>query len=174
MAIRAYEIVKRHHADARLDIAGSGTEEAALVAWVKEKGIKDVIFHGAINHQQIPQFLNSADVLLNPANVDNLPTSLLEAFASGVAVVSTNVGGIPDLLGDSAAAALVRPDDHEAMAARIMELMANPELATSMAGAARAIAEKYCWEAVRKGLLRAYYPGGPLLKGVQTAESEPS
>jgi glycosyltransferase involved in cell wall biosynthesis len=173
MALRAYEIVKRDHPGARLEIVGSGTEEAALTAWVSEKGLKDVVFHGAITHQQMPQFLNRADILLNPTNVDNLPMSLLEAFASGVAVVSTNVGGIPDLLGDSAAALLVGPHDHEEMAARIMELLSNNQLATRTAVAARGVAEKYCWEAVRNRLLKVYYPDSPFPTAAKTVESEP-
>jgi phenylacetate-CoA ligase len=90
-----------------------------------------------------------------------------------VAVVSTNVGGIPDLLGDSAAALLVGPDNHEEMAARIMELLSNNQLATRMAIAARGVAEKYCWESVRNRLLKVYYPDSPFPTAAKTVESEP-
>jgi glycosyltransferase involved in cell wall biosynthesis len=172
MALRAYEIVKHDYPEARLDIVGSGAEEASLTDWVRGKGLQGVVFHGAVSHQRMPEFLSAADILLNPTDVDNLPMSMLEAFACGVAVVSTNVGGIPDMLEDSRSALLVPPDDHREMASKIMELLRNDQLARRTILAARDLAENYCWKAVRNQLLQAYYPDRQLIAKTQAVKSE--
>ena len=158
MALRAFEIVKQVHADARLDIVGSGTEELKLKTLAKQKQLKDVFFHGPVKNDQIPKYLDRADILLNPTNVDNLPMNLLEAFASGLPVVSTNVGGIPDLIGDERAALLVEPDNYREMAEKVIVLLANSHQAQSLIACARQISEEFSWDRVRERLFEAYFP----------------
>lgn len=158
MALRAFEIVKKQFPDARLDVVGSGSQEDGLKKWVAEQRLTDIAFHGAIAPERMPEFLDQADVLLNPTRVDNLPISLLEAFASGLPVVTTNVGGIPDLIGETAAALLIDQDDHEQMAGEIRRLLTDPGLAAGLAARGRALTEKFTWPSVRKCLLDSYYP----------------
>jgi glycosyltransferase involved in cell wall biosynthesis len=158
MALQAFELVKQVHTEARLDIVGTGTEERNLKAWTREKGLKDVFFHGPVENNQIPKYLNQANILLNPTNVDNLPMNLLEAFASGVPVVSTNVGGIPDLVGDEKAALLVEPGNYRAMAEKVIGLLANPNDVQPLIACARRVAEGFAWERVREMLFEAYFP----------------
>jgi glycosyltransferase involved in cell wall biosynthesis len=158
MALQAFELVKQVYTQARLDIVGAGTEERNLKTWAREKRLKDVFFHGAVGNDQIPKYLDRADVLLNPTNVDNLPMNLLEAFASGVPVVSTNVGGVPDLVGNEKAALLVEPGDYRAMAEKVIGLLANPNDAQSLITHARQLAGDFSWEGVREKLLEAYFP----------------
>jgi len=158
MALRAFEIIKQEFPAARLDVVGSGAEENELKAWVDQHNLADVFFHGAIANERMPNFLDQVDILLNPTTIDNLPMSLLEAFASGVAVVSTDVGGIPDLVGHDDAALLVRSDDHRQMAAEVRRLLGDPQLASRLIAAGRRLSEKFDWPAVRQELLNAYYP----------------
>jgi glycosyltransferase involved in cell wall biosynthesis len=172
MALRAFEIIKQDYPAARLDVVGSGAQENELKAWVAAHKLVDVVFHGAVTNQLMAKFLDQADILLNPTTVDNLPMSLLEAFASGVAVVSTDVGGIPDLVGHGEAAILVRSDDHRQMAAEVQRLLADPQLASRLIAAGRRLTEKFDWPAVRQGLLDAYCAKGPRsdLNGVTVSE----
>jgi L-malate glycosyltransferase len=158
MALRAFEIVKKGFPQARLEIIGSGSQEDELKRWVAERGLTDVSFHGAIAHERMADFLDQADVLLNPTLVDNLPISLLEAFASGLPVVTTNVGGIPDLIGESGAALLVDPQDHGQMAGEIRRLLMDPALAAALAERGKVLTEKFTWPTVRECLLESYYP----------------
>ncbi|HKY07029.1 MAG TPA: glycosyltransferase, partial [Candidatus Binatia bacterium] len=51
MAVLAYEIIKHEYPDAHLDIVGTGTEEPMLMSWVEERGLADVVFHGAVGHE---------------------------------------------------------------------------------------------------------------------------
>ena len=173
MALRAFEIVKQQFPDARLDVVGSGSQENSLRKWVAEHRLEGVAFHGAIAHERMPEFLDQADVLLNPTLVDNLPISLLEAFASGVPVVTTNVGGIPDLIGVTRAAVLVEPNNHEQMAGEILHLLTDPRLAAGFAERGMALAERFTWPSVRKCLFDSYYPShGATFVGAEAEEEK--
>jgi phenylacetate-CoA ligase len=160
MAIEAYAIIKKNHPAARLDIVGGGSQAAELQTWVDETGIPDVNFHGAVPNEDIPQYLEEADILLNPTNADNMPINLLEAFAAGVPVVSTNVGGIPDLVGADHAALLVDAGDVEGMSASIEELLRRPEKVVSMTQRAKTLCAQMSWPCVGRLWLNIY-AGGP-------------
>jgi len=158
MALQAFAIVKQTHEEARIDIVGAGTQELKLKAWVEEKGLKDVFFHGAVRNEEMPKYLDRADILLNPTNVDNLPMNLIEAFASGLPVVSTKVGGIPDLVGDETAALLVEAGDYHEMAEKVLWLLNSPDRAESLVRSARRVSEDFVWDRVREQLLEVYFP----------------
>ena len=160
MALEAFGVVKERHPGARLDIVGSGAQEAELKRWVAEKGLEDVFFAGAVPNEEIARFLQAADILLNPSNVDNMPISLLEAFAFGVPVISTRVGGIPDLVGEEKAALLVEPGDYLRMAEKISELVKEPEKAKRLTAHAKDLCKDFTWDSVRSRLLEVYYPAG--------------
>ena len=156
MALDVFQIIKQGHPDARIDVVGSGSQTPRLKQWVQARGLTDVYFHGGVPHSEIPGYLDRAEIFLNPTNVDNLPMSLIEAFASGVPVVTTNVGGIPDLLDDSGAALTVEAGDARAMAGAVERLLNDSELAKSMVLAGRRLTAKYTWPEVRKQLVNVY------------------
>jgi phenylacetate-CoA ligase len=158
MALRAFQVVKKARPDATLDVIGTGSDEARLKAFVTDAAIHGVRFYGAVRNEDIPFFLDRADILLNPTNVDNLPMNLLEAFASGLAVVSTNAGGIADLLSGCDAASLVAPGDYLGMAERVLFLLNHPAEVESRALAGRKLAEEYSWERIRETVFDVYFP----------------
>jgi len=92
--------------------------------------------------------LGEADVFLNTTNVDNTPVSVIEAMACGLCIVSTNVGGIPYLLGHERDALLVPPDDAEGMAAAVRRILTEPGLAARLSENARRKAEQFDWSIV--------------------------
>jgi glycosyltransferase involved in cell wall biosynthesis len=95
-ALRAFACVRREVPGARLVIAGSGPERARLVALAEELGVAaQVEFAGRVDNSEMPALYARADLALNSSTVDNMPISLLEAYACGVPVVSTDVGGVP-------------------------------------------------------------------------------
>ena len=91
----------------------------------------------------------SADIFLNTNHVDNMPVSIIEACAMGLPVVATNVGGIADLLTDNETGLLVPDDDDEAMAAAVLRLLGDPDLASRLSANGRQLAERFSWEQVR-------------------------
>ena len=87
---------------ARSSIAGSGPEAAALAAFAQELGVADrVRFTGRLDRDQMAALYRDADLMLNASRVDNMPNALLEALASGLAVVTSDVGGIPSSSGNA-------------------------------------------------------------------------
>ena len=78
-----------------------------------------------------------------------MPVAVLEACAMGLPVVSTNVGGLPDLLAHGETALLVPDDNDEAMAAAISSLLGGVGLAARLSANGRQLAERSSWEQVR-------------------------
>jgi len=159
-ALQAFVLVKQKCPRATIDVVGAGSQERELKEWVAESGVRDVVFHGAVPNHKIPAFLWRADVLVNSSLADNMPINLLEAFAAGVPVVSTRVGGIPDLVGDERAALLVEPGDYQAMAEKIMSVITMPETAARLTAYGKELCRQFTWSAVRGRLFEVYFPEG--------------
>jgi glycosyltransferase involved in cell wall biosynthesis len=167
MALQAFEKIKQRYPDSRLDIVGSGTQESELKNWAMERGLKDVFFHGAVPNEKIPVYLGQADILLTPSYVDNMPINLLEAFASGVPVVSSKAGGIPDLVRNGMAALLVEPGNHTQMAEKIEELLTHPEKVEQLTTYAKDLCKGFTWISIRDRLLEVYYSEGKMVSKLQ-------
>jgi glycosyltransferase involved in cell wall biosynthesis len=156
-AIRAFAEVVRFHPGARLTIAGSGPERAALERVAADLGLGDrVRFTGRLDNAKLPQLYRSATLMLNPARIDNMPNSLLEAMASGVPIVSTSVGGIPWMVEDGVSALLVGPGDASAMAQAALRILDDPALQGRLAAAGIGAVQRHSWARVRADLLAAY------------------
>jgi glycosyltransferase involved in cell wall biosynthesis len=94
--------------------------------------------------------------MINPSLVDNMPISILESLASGVPVITTNVGGIPFVVEHETSALLVAPADPGAMANAMLRVLDNPELAAKLAAEGAREVQKYTWKSVRETLLAVY------------------
>ena len=147
--LRAFRRVREKFPAARLSVAGTGPERERLQALARELSIGDSVeFVGRIENEEMPAFYRRADVMLNPSLADNMPISILESLASGVPVVTTNVGGIPYLVRHDETAQMVSPGDEGAMASAITRLWADRALAERQSRAGLALAREYTWERV--------------------------
>lgn len=156
-AIRALPCIRAAYPGARLVVAGQGAERARLHALAEQLGQGGAVdFMGHVPNQALPALLAQACCLINPSRVDNMPVSVLEALAAGVPVVSTRVGGIPDLLQHGHNALLVPVDDPEALAAQVLRLLRDPALSQRLVRAGLAQAAQYGWARLRPLWLDAY------------------
>lgn len=156
-AIRAFAHVRTSLPMALLTIAGSGPEQARLSSLAAEMGLASAVrFVGRVDNHDIHRLYGAAACFLNPSTVDNMPVSILEAFACGVPVVSTCAGGIPDMLEDGVSGLLVPVGDDVAMAHSALRILINPSLALRLRRAGLLEAEKYAWARVRKQWLGVY------------------
>lgn len=156
-ALRAFAQVKAELPRARLTVAGSGPELGKLQQLARDLGVADAVdFPGRIDNDQMDALYASADLMLNPSTVDNMPISILEAFASGVPVVSTDVGGVPFIAEDGRTALLVPPRDAEAMAGAMLRLLRDDAFAERVAAAGLSESQHYAWPVVREQWLAAY------------------
>lgn len=156
-ALRAFSIVRHTFPAATLVIAGSGPERGALEKLAAGLGMTDaVIFTGRVDNEDMAALYRSADIMVNPSLADNMPISVLEALASGVPVVSTDVGGVPYLVEHGKTALLVPAQDPVAMADAILALLNEPARARQFSEAGKASVQQYAWTKVRDRLLRVY------------------
>ena len=144
MAIRVLKELVLGGVDASLTIAGqdmgleSSTKRLARALSVHDR----VRFVGFLDEEAKRAAFADHDVLLNTNRVDNMPITLLEAGASGVPIVATEVGGIPFLWTHEESALLVPTEDAAAMAREVARLVEHPELAARVARGAQQIAHR--------------------------------
>ncbi len=156
LVLEAFARIRENHQDARLILAGDGEGKGLLRSRAEELGLENVEFVGRIPPEEMPQLLDRADIYLNSPNIDNMPNSIIEAFAAGLPVVSTNAGGIPYICDDGRTALLVETGDAEGLAAKALRLLEDDEFAQKMITEARRECQRYSWENVREDWLRIY------------------
>jgi L-malate glycosyltransferase len=154
--IKAFAIVQRKYPDATLTLVGGGTQTAALRALAAQLGVRNVHFAGRVPPSDIWQYYAAADIYLQTPEIDNMPASVVEAFASGCVVVSTAAGGLPEIITDGVHGCLVPCGDCAAAARRVMDVIEDPEMAARLARQARERCEYYQWEAVRNLWMTVY------------------
>ncbi len=154
--LRAFALVQQRFPDASLTLVGGGRAEPQLRAMVEELGLRHVTFAGRMDPQEIWRAYAAADIYLQTPDIDNMPSSVLEAYASGCAVVSTEAGGVPAILTDGVHGLLAPCGDAQAVAAAICRLLEDEALAARVTRQAREGCERYRWSAVREQWLALY------------------
>jgi len=154
--LRAFKRVQDRYADATLTLVGAGAQDTALRALATELGLRHVRFVGRVPPSEIWRYYAEADIYLQTPDIDNMPSSILEAFASGCPVVATRAGGVPAILTDTVHGLLVPCNDDEAAATAVFRLLNEPDLAARLARTAREGCEQYRWEKVRAQWLALY------------------
>lgn len=141
--LRAMAIVVKRIPNATLLFAGHG-EIAAARSLAKDLGIESsVVFAGWLRGEEKKIAFEKAHVFCLPSYDEGLPMAVLEAMAYGLPVVSTPVGGIPDLIEPGINGVLVRPGDVPDLAAALIELLSTAGLRRRLGQCARATVEKY-------------------------------
>jgi glycosyltransferase involved in cell wall biosynthesis len=135
--------------DATLDVVGGGPLEAELRERAAALGVAErVTFHGALGHDEVERLYAQADVFCLPSFAEGLPVVLLEAMAHGIPVVATRITGVPEAVTDGVEGLLVSPARPDELAAALVRIAADPDLAARMGEAgARRIASELSHEA---------------------------
>ncbi len=154
--VNAFALVQARYADATLTLVGAGSQAEALRRTVSDRGLRNVSFVGAVPPGEISRYYAEADIYIQTPEIDNMPTSVLEAFASGCAVVSTRAGGVPAILTDGIHGLLAACGDHAAIASNVIHLIEDPAFALRLTAAARESCERYRWDAVRAQWISLY------------------
>jgi glycosyltransferase involved in cell wall biosynthesis len=154
--LRAFAHVQREFPAARLIVVGDGSQRDKLLELRSELKLNHVEFVGQVDPESMPAQYARADIFVNSSNIDNMPASLIEAFACGLPVVTTNAGGIPYILTHNRTGLMVPRGDHKALAESVIRLLDDNVLAMRLVRAARADCQKYTWAAVRRGWLSLY------------------
>ena len=152
LAVQVLHALSQELPDVRLIMIGPDKQDGSLQkaqALVDRYGLhQHAEFVGGILHTLVPAWLDQADIFLNTTNFDTAPRSLLEAMANGLCVISTNVGGIPDIVTDGQNGLLVPPNDTEKMTEAVIKVLQNPELAGQLSQNARLSSLKNDWSLI--------------------------
>lgn len=154
--LRVFQIVRRNFPEAKLFVAGFGSRENDLKRLAEELDLENVEFVGRIPNDEMPRLLEKADIYLNTSVVDNMPLSLIEAFAAGTPVVSYATGGIPYIVENGKTGLLSATNDFRDLAKKAIFLLENQTAAREIIFNARNDIEKYSRENVRKDWLKFY------------------
>lgn len=148
--IEAIAVLVRSVPSVRLLLAGEGPERSRLEALASQLGIaRRVEFLGHVAHDEVPALMQEFDVLVNPTVVpEAFGVVVLEASASGLPVVATAVGGVPEVCLDEVTGLLVAPRDPAALAAALSALAVDEDRRASLGRAGRTfVAERFGWSA---------------------------
>ena len=156
LVLQAFEIIQKEFPDASLKIVGDGSQRSSLERLAKELNLRNITFVGKVDQENIPNQYDEADIYLNGSWIDNQPLSLLEAFACGLPIVTTDAGGIPDIVSDQRTGLIVPCGDYRQMAKGAIRLLNDPELAKKIGEHGYAECRKYSWQAVRDAWLGVY------------------
>jgi len=156
VVVRAFAEVKKEYPEAKLDLVGNGPLERDVRKLVADLNLTGVNFTGVASRQEIGQYYDQADIFINASWLDNMPLSVIEAFASGTPVVTTSPECMPYLVEHERTGLLSPVGDEKALAANVIRLLRDPALAASLAQNAHHESQKYTWEAVREQWLNTY------------------
>lgn len=146
--LRALQELHTRGMRASLDVVGDGDMRAAYEADVRNIGLSDFVrFHGALENGKLSAVYRSASLFILPTSNDSYPIAVLEALASGLPVISTQVGDIPRMMEDGKMGFVIEPRDEKALVEKIEVLLRDYTLRKTMGKYAR---EKTCahstWE----------------------------
>lgn len=140
----AFAQLRRALPDSLLVMAGGGPLEKVCRELVAKFRLESgVIFAGRKTPRDIARLMNAADLLVVPSLNEGAPNVILEAFASGLPVVASQVGGIPEILDQPFLGRMVPVGEHAALVAGIAAQLEAPRETTAI----RAHAERFSWSA---------------------------
>lgn len=156
VVVKAFAEVKKEFPEATLDLVGKGPLEGEIRKLVAELNLTGVHFTGVAAHQEIGRYYDQADIFINASWLDNMPLSVIEAFASGIPVVTTSPECMPYLVQHERTGLLSPVGDEKALAANVVRLLRDADSAKLLAKNAQEESKKYTWEAVREQWLNTY------------------
>jgi glycosyltransferase involved in cell wall biosynthesis len=154
--LRAFRLVQDRWPEASLTLVGGGPQETMLRRLVAALALENVTFTGRVHPDAIADYYDSHDIYVQTPNIDNMPTSIIEAFASGLPVVSSDAGGVPAIVTPGENGLLAAVDDHRGIASHVLRLLDDGPLAASIVENASRTADACTWRHVRQQWVRLY------------------
>lgn len=156
LVVRAFAEVQREFPNAQLELLGGGPTEAQVRELVNKLRLRRVNFVGVIARLEIASFYEAADIFVNASYVDNMPVSILEAFASGAPVVSTCPESLKYLVEHERTGLLSEVGDFHTLAQNVIRLLQDQDLSDRIASNAYDECKRYTWDEVREQWIEVY------------------
>jgi glycosyltransferase involved in cell wall biosynthesis len=156
VVVRTFALVAKSYPDATLDLVGGGPLEGDVRKLVADLQLSGVKFSGVASRDNIGKCYDDADIFINASWLDNMPVSIIEAFAAGTPIATTSPESIPYLVDNERTGLLSPVGDEKALAENVLRLLRDPELAARIAQNAYQESSKFTWQAVRGQWLNVY------------------
>jgi glycosyltransferase involved in cell wall biosynthesis len=152
--IEALSYVQQTDLRFQLIIIGEGPQRESLTRLTENNRLSSVEFIGTVSRNRLLSYYQKADLLVLPSisvggQTEGLGVVLLEAMASGVPVIGSDTGGIPDIIEDEVTGLLVQPDNPELLSHAIIRLLTDNSLADRLAHAAfQKVRNRFSWDCI--------------------------
>lgn len=146
----------KEYKEGKLILVGEGDQQLELENLVRSLEIKDVVeFAGALDRKEMPEWYRKADVFVLPSLNEGMSNSLLEALASGLAIIATDTGGTKELV-DETNGIIVEKKNSDNVAKALGELFSNKSELARMKSLSRQKAQKKSWRENKEGYIKIY------------------
>ncbi|MEW5761141.1 MAG: glycosyltransferase family 4 protein [Candidatus Thermoplasmatota archaeon] len=152
--IRSFPFIQQKLKDVRLVIVGEGDEKKKLVNYAKELNLVDIEFRGVVEHDTVSEIMGCADVFLLVSISEGMPTVVLEALASGLPVVGTDVGDLKKVVKNGVTGYIIRERDELEIAKAVISVLTcecNIEKEKC-----REVVEGYKWPNIAEKIIDVY------------------
>jgi glycosyltransferase involved in cell wall biosynthesis len=153
--IRAVALLRPELPKLKVHFVGYVTEEFINLA--KEEGVEDsLVFHGEVEHSIMDKYFSSADIFVIASRTEGFPLALIEAMASGIPVVASNIGSLREIISDGTDGILFQSEDSVALSNAILQLYRNPILRKMLSDNGLKTSRKYDWEIIAEKYIILY------------------
>ena len=153
----AFEELRKKYENVRLIIVGDGFLKEELLGVVKRYNIEDVIFVGEVENEEIPRYYAAADIFCAPSiRGETFGIILLEAMASGVPVVTTDIEGYREVMPEAYHELLVKPERSDLLFLALVKLIRDRELRSKLSKIGLSHAGNYDWEVIGDKVFNFY------------------
>ncbi|RKY82428.1 hypothetical protein DRP98_09005 [candidate division KSB1 bacterium] len=156
--LKAFPLIKKKLPNSRLIIVGSGPLAGYYRQFVPRAFEEDIWFEGLVTKEDLPSYYSTCDVFCSPATgKESFGIVLLEAMASGKAIVASDIEGYRHVVTHGQEGLLVKPRDSQAIADSIVEVLSNEPLRRMLEENGKRKARQYSWENVTSRIINFYH-----------------
>jgi len=156
--IKAMKEILKEIPQAQLTLVGDGPERGVIDQMIEDYQLKDHIhLEGFQSHMEISRYFRNSHIFVLPSIREGFPLVTLEALASGLPCIASNVGGVKAVIEDGINGYLVSPSDARELSLKVVKLMNNPDLMKEMGEKARErIVGQYSWDRIADRTIDLY------------------
>ena len=150
MILKTFALFAKQHTDAKLQLIGDGELRKDMEQLAQELGVENSVEFAGLQSNVYP-WLHDADIFILPSKFEGMPMTLIEAMGTGLPIIASAVGGVPDMLTDGENAMLIKPKSEQLLASlemlyhdeSIRRVLGQKALQRSLAFSSETMAQRY-------------------------------
>ena len=155
--LKIAELLKTNHPKVKIVLIGHGPLRTTVERRISKKNLFNIEVREYLSHPDIAQLYRQASIFILPSYYESMPNTILEAMATELPVVSSNVYGIPELVTEGVTGYMITPGDREGFYRRIVELTEDAKKQKRFGEMARRkVLERFTWPAITQNIILIY------------------